>query len=176
MNIKVIAQLFSLIALLIGLSSFWRKKREHILMQQAVSGILMALQFLMLGSLTACLTALISCIRSMVFSKKNKVAIINTPITLVIFTIAYIIIAIITWKGVLTVIPIAGSIYYMMASWNNDENVVRSGTLVASSLWIIYDITCMAYVACINELVSIISAGLAILNSKKKLKENIEVV
>lgn len=167
MNIKVVAQVFSMSALLLGMSSHWRKKRENILLQQALGGMLMAIQFLMLGSLTACLTSLISCIRGAVFSKKNKVTWINNPITLIVFTIVYVIIGISTWDGYMTIVPILGSAYYMFASWNNNTNTVRSGTIVASTSWAIYDIYCMAYVACIAEIISITSASLAIIRNKR---------
>ena len=158
------AQVFAFLSSLCLLISFWQRKRKKILFFQMLDSLFDVFQYILLGAYTA---SLLGSTRAYFFSKFNK------KIFLYIFLLLYIISAIITFNGLITVIPLIASLIYTVVIWNKKEKYIRLYSILVFILWLTHDILVEAYVSSIVDLVIIISNSIAIYKidlKEKKIK------
>ena len=87
---------------------------------------------------------------------KNKI--LQNNIILYIVMLGYIIIGIITYKGIISLFPVIIGILYSMLLWQNNVKKIRIGTSVMILSWLIYNISVSAYMAALVEVVLLISS------------------
>ncbi|MBE5819796.1 MAG: YgjV family protein [Clostridiales bacterium] len=163
----LLAQVFALLSSLCLLISFWQKKRKNILFFQMLDSLFDVFQYIFLGAYTASLISLLGSTRAYFFSKFNK------KVFLYIFLLLYIISAIITFNGLITVIPLIAALIYTVVIWNKKEKYIRLYSILVFILWLTHDILVEAYVSSIVDLVIIISNSIAIYKidlKEKKIK------
>ncbi len=154
-----IAQILGGIALIILVISFQKNKRNQLLRYQVFSSIFFALQYLCLNALNGCLMNIMTAIRNYLFSKfKNKVPIIY----LIIIILIMLILSIISFNGVISLLPSIAVILYSIAIWYGDLKIIRIVEVISCLLFIIYNIKVLAIIGLISTIIELISALVAI--------------
>lgn len=151
----ILAQIFAFLSLLCLLFSFWQKKRKQILFFQILDSSFDILQYFLLGAYTGSLISLLGVTRAYTFSKTNN------RFFLALFLLLYTIASIITFNGLISIIPLAAALIYTIVTWNKKEKNIRLFSILVFILWFIYDILVKAYVSSITDIVLIISNTIA---------------
>lgn len=154
----ILAQLLGVIALIILVISFQKDDRKSLLKHQIFSSIFFALQYLCLNAITGFLMSIMTAIRNLIFSKyNNKVPIIYLTIIL----ISMIVLSIISFDGIISILPTTAVIIYSIAVWYGKLKFIRIIEVISCTLFIIYNIKVLAIsglVSCLIELTSAIVA------------------
>ena len=114
------------------------------------------LQYFLLGAYTGSLISLLGATRAYTFSKTNN------KFFLVLFLSLYIIASVITFDGIISIIPLSAALIYTMVTWNKEEKNIRLFSILVFVLWFIYDVLIKAYVSSITDIVLIISNSVAL--------------
>lgn len=151
----ILAQIFAFLSSLCLLFSFWQKKRKQILFLQILDSSFDILQYFLLGAYTGSLISLLGATRAYTFSKTNN------KCFLVLFLLLYTIASVITFNGLISIIPLSAALIYTIVTWNKKEKNIRLFSILVFILWFIYDILVKAYVSSITDVVLIISNTIA---------------
>lgn len=155
MNV-LIAQIFALCSSLCLLLSFWQKKRIKILFFQTLDSVFDIIQYFLLGAYTGSCISLLGALRAYTFSKTNH------KFFLYLFLVLYTLASILTFDGMISIIPLLAALLYTLVTWNKKEKYIRMFSILVFSLWFLYDILVQAYVSSCTDLVLIISNSLAL--------------
>lgn len=151
----ILAQTFAFFSSLCLLFSFWKKKRKQILFFQILDSTFDILQYFLLGAYTGSLISLLGATRAYTFSKTNN------KFFLILFLLLYTISSIITFNGLISIVPLIAALIYTIVTWNKKEKNIRLFSILVFILWFIYDILVKAYVSSITDIILIISNSLA---------------
>ena len=151
----ILAQIFAFLSSMCLLISFWQKKRKQILFFQILDSSFDILQYFLLGAYTGSLISFLGATRAYTFSKTDN------KCFLVLFLLLYTIASIITFNGLISIIPLIAALIYTTVTWNKKEKNIRLFSILVFVLWFIYDILVQAYVSSVTDIVLIISNTMA---------------
>lgn len=173
---NIIAQIIGISAIITFAISPQQETKKKVLIFQLFSSILYALQYLILGALSAVATSIIGAVNNWVFymyAKKNK----EIPIAILyIYSIIILISGILTFNNIFSVFPIILSILYTYGVWQSNLKIYRIIAIVGALAWIIYNWTVGAYANAIGNGFQCVSAIIAvirldIMKNNQKIKE-----
>jgi hypothetical protein len=136
MSLFALSQLLVGIAIGFDLLSFQFKERRRIIACLIVSCLLIAVHFMLLGHWTAVGLGLLAAVRfvaSYLTTSKKVMA---------LFIAASVLVATLTFHGVLSVLSCLGSIFGTIGSFCKEDKHLRQVMLVATSLWLVHN--CLA--------------------------------
>lgn len=99
---------------------------------------------------------MLGALRAYTFSKTNH------KFFLYLFLGLYTLASILTFDGMISIIPLLAALLYTLVTWNKNEKYIRMFSILVFSLWFLYDILVQAYVSSCTDLVLIISNSLAL--------------
>lgn len=158
MKAIILAQIFGLLGAVSMLLSSWQKTKDKVLTFLILDSLFYFIQYILLGALSGAFTNIIGLIRTILFKYKDKNKILQNNIILYIVMLGYIIIGIITYKGIISLFPVIIGILYSMLLWQNNVKKIRIGTSVMILSWLIYNVSVSAYMAALVEVVLLISS------------------
>ena len=164
MNYYIYAQIFGLLGATAMLLSNWQKEKNKVLSLLILDSICYFMQYILLGALSGAFTNIIGLIRALIFKYKDKYKILNNKMILIIILIVYLIIGILTYNGIVSLLPVVASIIYTSTLWQNNIKIIRIGTLIMILAYFIYNMMVKAYTAGVVEGILLISSILAIIN------------
>ena len=149
----ILAQIFAILGWLFLLYSYYKDDIQKLLRIQILAAIFDTLSYLLLGADAGILICAFELIKSILYYKTDK--------DNFIFLATLPIYAIIAWfscndEGLVALLPVIGSIIDGFVLTRN-KTVATIGSIVASILWIIYDILILAYSAAFTDSVLVIS-------------------
>lgn len=159
-----IAQIIGGFAIALWVISIQNKKREKILLFQFWANILYMLEYSLLGAMSASMMNFSSSIRCITFYKTKKS---NSYGSLILFSLCVIILGILTYNGLLSLIPIVITLFYTISSWAKNPIWNRITVLGAALVWIYYNYTVGAYITIVGNILEIISAVISLIRFKK---------
>lgn len=165
---NVLAQILGALAIICWVISIQQKNKQNILVCQIVANGLYAIQYYLLGALTAASMNFTSFLRSIVFydnEKKNRK---HSKFSLLFFSSAIIIFGALTYNGLFNLIPIVITLAYTYSVWQNNLFIARLVFLTAAFIWIYYNIKVGAYISIIGNVLEIISGITALIRFKNK--------
>ena len=167
----IIAQIIGLIIVVLSIIGFQQKNGERFLFYQIIINILYVIQYILLEAFTGAVICTISIIRCIVFwkyKKENK----KTPIEfLILFIILSIISSIITSTNIFDYILTIGTIVFTYALWQDNMRIMRLGSIVSVTTYIIYNLIFKAYAALILDGIDLFNLTIAIYkNDIKNIK------
>ena len=174
----IIAQFFGILVIISNVLSMQMKKRNQIIFMfilVILANLFSAINFILLQGYSGaiiCAFAIIQTFINKFFEKKDK----KVPkIIIGIYIIISILLGLITFTGILDILPIICSILYTLTIIQDKEKNIRRISLVNIILWIIYDIVCQAYTAAIADSLMTISTivGMYRFDYKKKMPEQV---
>ena len=167
----IIAQIIGILALIILMLSFQKNEKKLLLKYQTISSFLYSIQYAFLGGYTGSLMNITSMARNFVFNKYNNK---KVPIYwLIIIVILMIIFSLITYIGVISLLPMFAVVLYSIAVWYGNLKLIRCTEVISCTLFIVYNIRVLAITGLIATIIELISALIAIYRFDiKKLNSN----
>lgn len=169
MNIP--AQVIGVIALIAAFISFQQTKRKKFLFFQIIASLSYALHYLLLNALSGVATGLISISKNLIFYKYEKQ---NKKINVFIFItlqILVIICGIITYNGLISLLPILTTLISTYGSWQKDLKKTYTFVMFNSILWVIYNFFVGGYVLIINSVIELIGGIIGFVKVSNKRKK-----
>lgn len=137
------------------------KKRKQILIALFLLNLFSALNFVFLGSMSSayvCFFAEIEMLINYGFEVKKK----DVPKWVIgIYIIINILLGMISYKGLLDILPIACAIIYCCTILTKKEANIRKLMLANQGTWLVFDIIVKAYTFSISNILTIISTLIA---------------
>ncbi len=164
----VLAQFIGAIAIIFWVISVLEKEQYKILYLQATANLIYTIQFALMGIFPAAFMDCISSIRCYIFSYKRKAGKNISKAWLILFSSLVIILGIITYNGILSLIPIIITFFYTISSWISDSKWLRIVFLIAAFVWIFYNYSVGAYVCIIGNILEIISGIVSLIKFSAK--------
>lgn len=166
----IIAQIIGIVALIVLMLSFQRNEKRVLLKYQTISSLLYAIQYVFLEAYTGSLMNLTCMARNIIFNKyKNRV-----PIYWLIIIVALMVVfSLLTYNGIISLLPMFAVILYSIAVWYGNLKVIRITEVISCSLFIIYNIRVLAITGLIATIIELMAAVIAIYKFDiRKLKPN----
>ena len=148
----VITQSFGIISTIFFLLSYQTRSNKSLYLMQAAGCGTFAVQYLLLGAYSGCLSQVFVIVRNLMLSKYNQWAWVRSRGWVPVFILIALIITRITWNGPLSLIPLLVMVSGTIGLWTNNAGLIRLvGLTFISPPWIVYDCMIGAYSAIINE-------------------------
>ena len=155
----IIAQIIGIIALIILMISFQKNTKRKLLTYQIVSSFLYAIQYFFLKAYTGFFMSFTCMIRNYIFNRyKNKVPI----YCLIIIILIMISFSILTYSGLISLLPMIAVVLYSFALWYGNLKIIRITEVISCSLFIIYNIKVSAITGLIATFIEMLAAIIAI--------------
>lgn len=173
-EISIIAQVFGMFSAVSMMLSNWQNTKKKMLLCLLFDSIFCIMQYILLGAFAGACTNIISLIRVNVFNQKENNKILNKNYILYIIILLYAIMGVITYDGMMSILPSIATIIYTIALWQDNPTKIRFGSVVMFSMWFVYNLAVGAYISSVVEAISLISAIMSIIkidviNNKKVL-------
>lgn len=169
--IKLTAQLVGIVAMVCSVSSMQMNKHKKIMLLQFFTALCFGIQFLMLGAITGACSNLVAVIRDVIFYYKEDKRWANSKWWIVLFSVLYIIIGIITYKNIWDGIFAFSMIVNTLSFSFTNPKYVRRIILISSPMMLIYSIVYGSVGGIINESFTIISSLVGMLRYDITLKK-----
>ena len=148
----MITQSFGIISTVFFLLSYQVKSNKALYLMQAAGCGTFAIQYLLLGAYSGCLSQVFVIVRNLMLSKYNQWEWVRFKGWVPVFIIIALIITRLTWNGPLSLIPLLVMTAGTIGLWTNNAGLIRLvGLTFISPPWIVYDCMIGAYSAIINE-------------------------
>ncbi len=169
----ILSQIFVVLSDLLYVVSMQAKKKSLLVFILFVSDVLYGLQYLFLGGITGAIVIFIDSVYLVVIYlleryNKTKYNLIPT-LTAILLTIVC---SIITWEGVISLIPMIAMVVSFASM--NDKNIiiVKSGALIRNVLNLVYMIILASIFGAIGQVALMIATTIGIIISVKQHKLN----
>ncbi|MBQ9011829.1 MAG: YgjV family protein, partial [Bacilli bacterium] len=149
--IYIVSQIIGFIAFLTSLIAYHRKDKKTILSNTVTSNILNLIQYLLLGAFSGCITKLLAIFRNYFILLKEKYNKLSNIAYLILFIIIYITASIFTYNGILSILPLAASIIYIIFIWNGDEITIKKTAFFCYFLWLAYNIFVLSIAGIVSD-------------------------
>ena len=155
----IIAQVIGILALIILMLSFQKNEKKLLLKYQTISSFLYALQYTFLGAYTGSLMNLTCMARNFIFNKYNNKVPIYWLIIIVLLMITF---SLITYVGIISLLPMFAVVLYSIAVWHGNLKLIRYTEVFSCCLFIVYNIKVLAITGLIATIIELIAALIAI--------------
>ena len=154
----VIIQAIGFAGLAMYVISFQLRSNRALYLTQSLGSVMFGVQFLLLGSLTGCLSLMLVIVRNLLLMRYQEWAWVRWKGWVAIFSAFCIAILIFTWNGPLSILPyIAVQVGTIMYWTNNARNLRLANLFCASPCWLIFDIIVGSIGGILNETILIVS-------------------
>ncbi len=151
-------QSFGIIATICFLVSYQVKSNKGLYLLQAAGCLAFAIQYMLLGAYTGCISQIFVIVRNLMLSRYNQWAWVRFKGWVPVFCVFAVLITMCTWNGPISLIPLFIMITGTIGMWSNNAGIIRLvGLTCISPPWLIYDVLVGAYSAMLNEAFIIIS-------------------
>lgn len=151
----VLAQVLALFAILFWVISILLKNKKNILLMQVIANGIYGIEYLLLGAFSAASMNFLSFLRLLVYYFYALLNIKMPKWILFVFIALVLLFGIITYDGLISLLPIIITVLYTYAFWQNNLNVARIIYIVAAIIWIYYNYEVGAYVGIIGNILEI---------------------
>ena len=151
----ILAQVLASLAILFWVISILLKNKKNILLMQVIANGIYGIEYLLLGAFSAASMNFLSFLRLLVYYFYALLNIKMPKWILFVFITLVLLFGIITYDGLISLLPIIITVLYTYAFWQNNLNVARIIYIVAAIIWIYYNYEVGAYVGIIGNALEI---------------------
>ena len=168
-----IGQMFSIMALISATLSTQLKSVKHILVMQIVSNLTMALSFLFLGGMSGAWVCIVAIFQTSIMYMLNK----RTDsekyrrMLMIGFVLIYIAGTAMVYQSWEDIVSCTCAVFYVLAIVQKETKKYRRFIFVNSFLWLIYDVSTMAYVNVVTHGILLVSLIIAMIRFDLKKSE-----
>lgn len=159
----ILAQILALFAILFWVISILLKNKKNILLMQVIANGIYGIEYLLLGAFSAASMNFLSFLRLLVYYFYALLNIKMPKWILFVFITLVLLLGIITYDGLISLLPIIITVLYTYAFWQNNLNVARIIYIVAAIIWIYYNYEVGAYVGIIGNVLEIITGLISLI-------------
>lgn len=159
----ILAQVLALFAILFWVISILLKNKKNILLMQVIANGIYGIEYLLLGAFSAASMNFLSFLRLLVYYFYALLNIKMPKWILFVFITLVLLLGIITYDGLISLLPIIITVLYTYAFWQNNLNVARIIYIVAAIIWIYYNYEVGAYVGIIGNILEIITGLISLI-------------
>ena len=159
----ILAQILALFAILFWVISILLKNKKNILLMQVIANGIYGIEYLLLGAFSAASMNFLSFLRLLVYYFYALLNIKMPKWILFVFIALVLLFGIITYDGLISLLPIIITVLYTYAFWQNNLNVARIIYIVAAIIWIYYNYEVGAYVGIIGNALEIITGLISLI-------------
>ena len=151
----ILAQVLASFAILFWVISILLKNKKNLLLMQVIANGIYGIEYLLLGAFSAASMNFLSFLRLLVYYFYALLNIKMPKWILFVFIALVLLFGIITYDGLISLLPIIITVLYTYAFWQNNLNVARIIYIVAAIIWIYYNYEVGAYVGIIGNALEI---------------------
>ena len=159
----ILAQVLASLAILFWVISILLKNKKNILLMQVIANGIYGIEYLLLGAFSAASMNFLSFLRLLVYYFYALLNIKMPKWILFVFITLVLLFGIITYDGLISLLPIIITVLYTYAFWQNNLNVARIIYIVAAIIWIYYNYEVGAYVGIIGNALEIITGLISLI-------------
>ena len=159
----ILAQVLALFAILFWVISILLKNKKNILLMQVIANGIYGIEYLLLGAFSAASMNFLSFLRLLVYYFYALLNIKMPKWILFVFIALVLLFGIITYDGLISLLPIIITVLYTYVFWQNNLNVARIIYIVAAIIWIYYNYEVGAYVGIIGNALEIITGLISLI-------------
>lgn len=159
----ILAQVLASLAILFWVISILLKNKKNILLMQVIANGIYGIEYLLLGAFSAASMNFLSFLRLLVYYFYALLNIKMPKWILFVFITLVLLFGIITYDGLISLLPIIITVLYTYAFWQNNLNVARIIYIVAAIIWIYYNYEVGAYVGIIGNVLEIITGLISLI-------------
>lgn len=162
----IIAQVFGVFGLIAMVIALFQKKRGDMLSLVSLNCIFFSIEYLLLQAYAGMGSNVIALARTILFKKRAEDARFNKIWIYIGIMLAYTVIAVLTYQGPISLLPIAAEYIYATALWQIDVKRIRYGTAIMVVLWLIYDIIVKAWPSMVCDCIVLTTSILSIIKNR----------
>ena len=156
-------QVIGFLALLAFIISYQTKSNRRLFLYQMLGVCLFAVQFVLLGAFSGCISLLLTAVRNVMMSKYRDWKWVGNRIWPIIFCVLFTVVLYVTWAGPISLLSYIASVVSTIFYWTNNAKSIRMANLcVCSPCWIVYDFIVGSWGGIVSELLSMISIVVSI--------------
>lgn len=160
----LIANGVGLVAVVLFVASYQMKRRNGIIVCNAISRALYILQYVLLGAFSGAVLDVIGLLSSVLAARKDTPLMKKLRIPVLILINAGMLVAtVLLYESVWDVLPFIGVLLHTTAFWLTDEKKIRLLSILGSPFWFAYNAHALAFGSAAGDLFTIVSIGIAIL-------------
>ena len=163
----ITAQIFGLIFLVFNIISFYQTDRKKYLIFVICLNIAYALQCVFLSYYFVACVSLVSTIRTILLLNANKIKFVKSIYFPIVFSIIIISIYILSFivEGFIwyQILPGISALILLFVTWKDNITIARLGNVVASILFLIFDVIIKAYFASIGDILCLIAVIISLI-------------
>ena len=164
----IISQLIGFVAAALLLLSFQQRTHKRIVVIQACSGFLFAVQYLMLGAYEGMIGNVVGFTRSIAYSFRGNSKAVDHIACPVVFAILAGIGGIATYTSPASLLPMAAMIITSFVNWSPNTQQLRALNMPTSAMWLIYNVICSSYSGIVTEVLNLLSITVGLIRFRKK--------
>ena len=152
------------LAVILFVSSYQIKKRNGIILCNAISRVLYILQYLLLLAFEGAVLDVLGLVSSVLAQKKDAPFLtrFRLPVFLTV-NVAMITAGVLLYRDIFSLFPLVGVLLHTNAFWISNEKRIRLMSFFGSPFWLVYNLRSLAIGSAIGDAMTIVSIGLAIL-------------
>ncbi len=159
----VFVQIIGFVGLLFFFVSFQVKSNKKLFVMQTLGCLCFSAQFALLGAFSGSLSVLINIIRNAMLTRYNSSALVRWKGWIVVFSAATTLVALLTWSGPISLLPVAGTIAGTLGYWTNNAKKIRIANLAVNApCMLVYDALVHSWGGVVNECITIASIVISI--------------
>ena len=172
----IVSQCIGVIAAALLLLSFQQRTHRRIVVMQAFSGFLFAVQYFMLGAFEGMTGNIVGMARAVAYSFRGKSKFADSRACPVVFACLAAIGGAITYSSPVSLLPTLAMVISSFVMWSPKTQKLRALTLPTSLMWLIYNIICRSYSGTATEICCEISIIIGLIRFRSKRPNNQKVV
>ena len=164
----LIAQVFGLLGVTFYLLSFQQKRRRGILFVNIVSRIFYVLQYLLLGAFDGVAMDFLGLVSSVLAGASTNLSPKKKGLLFFGINTAIVAVGLILYRNVFSLFAIAATVLEAAALWLRREKFIRLLTLVSAPLWLIYNLSNLAFGSALGNALAMVSILIALVRFDRK--------
>ena len=158
----LIAQLFGLLGVVCYLLSFQQKRRSGILFVNIVSRVFYVLQYFLLRAFDGVAMDFLGLISSLCAGIALRLSPKKRGLLFFAVNTAIVVVGMLLYKDVFSLFAISATILETAALWLRREKLIRLLTLVSAPLWLIYNVSNLAFGSALGNALAMVSIVIAL--------------
>ncbi len=168
---KIIAQIFGLVAMVSLFLIYQQKNRKKILLAKLSADICWVAHYLCLGGIAGMIPNSVGIFRELVFVNRKDKAWANSVFWPILFIAINFGLGMTTFHSLYNILPIVASAFVTLSLWIDRPKLTKIITLPVCLAFMIYDFYAKSYIGMINETISILSIIIFFIKERKKTNE-----
>ena len=164
----IISQLIGFVAAALLLLSFQQRTHRRIVVMQACSGFLFAVQYFLLGAYEGMIGNVVGFTRSIAYSFRGRSKAVDHIACPVVFAILAGLGGIATYTSPASLLPMAAMMISSFVIWSPKTQQLRALTMPNSAMWLVYNVICSSYSGIVTEVLNLISIVIGLIRFRKK--------